>query len=339
VSALWRAQATRLQAVAVETCWRPAGDEGGAGFHDVIEASDERVAVVVGEAVRPGTDRPRLAQEVLFELKRGLLATGSLVETFERLDTVCASWGQGPVASASCAVFDATSSTVELVVAGQAAPLLCGPSMTAYLNVAVGAPIGTRGRRVTCTYQLDYGYTLFLFTDGLLRRNGAGTQDAKELLRRSAATLGTAAAWASELARRVTEELGQPENDATLISLRPASQVVALGTPSREVDRRASLRVYYDPQDVRSSGTCVIVEALAAGLRGTMEVEVELIDITASSRQAEIDGVIAAPSVLRLMPTPMVQVVGGARSVEELAAALDLPLPTKEAHRSYDRPS
>ncbi|HET9060263.1 MAG TPA: SpoIIE family protein phosphatase [Acidimicrobiales bacterium] len=332
MSALWRAQATRLHALAVEACWRPGTEPAGGGFHDVIDTGDGRVAVVIGEALGPGSDRARVAQEVLFELKRGFLVTGSLLDTFERLDEVTAAWGRGPVAVASCAVFDGATSMLDIVAAGQAPPLLAGPRQAAYLDVPVGPPIGVAAQRTTCAHQLDQGCTLFLYTSGLLRREGGDEDSAQELLRRSAGTLGPAAAWASELARRITEELGQPEDDATLLSVRPATHPRSAGAPGREVDRRAALRVYYDPEDVRSGGIRSIVEALAAGLRGTMEVDVELIDITASSRQAEIDGVIAAPSVLRLMPTPMIQVVGGVRSVEELAAALDLPLPAKEAY-------
>lgn len=329
MSALWRAQANRLQSLAVEVCWRPADDQTGADFHDVVDIHNGRVAVVLGQAGGSLPERSRLAQEVLFELRRGFLVTSSALEAFDRLDRVVASSGDAPASRAMCAVFDPTTAELEIVNAGLPAPLLSSGIATSFLDDCQGAPLGYSTERHSSHHKLRDSTTLFMFTEGLLAREDIDHAVATETLRRSAEILGNAATWASELARRVTEHLGQPRQDASLVSVRPARRL-DMSDDEEPVSRRAALRVYLDPDDARSARARSVVQELAAGLRGTMEVEVEMMDINASSRQAEVDGVIAAPSVLRVIPTPMVQVVGGVRSVEELARALELPLPAKE---------
>lgn len=169
-----------------------------------------------------------------------------------------------------------------------------------------------------------------------------------------------AAASAAELARRATERLGQPDDDATAVSVRlrapePFARVTAghlerspagAGRPGGDsggtrpvpafagpggrsgagpAGGQVALRVYLDPEDLMSMRAQNVVEQMVRGLSPRLSVEVDFIDITVSTGLAESDGVMAAPTVVRLLPRPAVRVVGGLRSPAGLARALQLP--------------
>ena len=86
------------------------------------------------------------------------------------------------------------------------------------------------------------------------------------------------------------------------------------------------LRLYVDGRDLRTRHTVAVVNELVRRLAGELHVVVETVDLHVAPDRAEADGVMAAPTVLRLSPPPVVHVIGGLRSPDDLARALQLPL-------------
>ncbi len=62
-------------------------------------------------------------------------------------------------------------------------------------------------------------------------------------------------------------------------------------------------------------------------MRGHVDVHFEVLDVTAPSTDIEAAGVLAAPTIIRVDVRPPVRVIGWFRSADDLADALQLPLP------------
>lgn len=309
----------------------------------------------------------------MFEMRRGLLAGAGLPQILRQLDATVAAWGDEKRPTAIFMVADPARGTVQVVSAGHL-PLLRRGHRSNERWAGGGPPLGSGTVRQQTEYSAGPEDIIFAFTNGLVQRRGRSLEDTLLLIEKTARMMTTRGEIASELVRRTAELLGQPTDDATLVSVRlgvgraavgwaavgraavdgPERRAVDLdgradgpGTlgltgpapgeehgPGRGNDRRplaaaqrVVLKVYVDPHDPRSARTESIVREFAATAGGGAAVQVQVLDINESSEEAEADGVIAAPSVLRLAPGPTVQIVGALRSTRELVAALELPHP------------
>lgn len=351
---LWRSSANRVQSVTVEVCWRPAQGETSGDFHDMVDLRDGRVAVILGDAPSSGPAAAELGEELRFELRRSLRAAVPGSDILRPLDDLLASRGMDKIATVVCAVLDPVARRAEVINAGHLPILSATGSETRFLEDRVDPPLGVATARRSITYDLGDDSALFMFTDGLVERRGASLTDGLAVALEAARGMTGAAASAAELARRATERLGQPDDDATAVSVRlrspepftrmaaghlersrPAGGArplpVAHGTdrdrptPPPTVPARVALRVYLDPEDLMSIRAQAVVEDMVRRLAPHLMVEVDFIDITVSTDLAESDGVMAAPTVVRLLPRPAVRVVGGLRSPAGLARSLQLP--------------
>lgn len=322
---LWRTQGSRVQSVSVEVCWRPGQGESSGDFHDVIDLAGGRVAVLLGDAPAFGPAAAELGEQLRFDLRRALRAAADPTSALRILDERLTEHGPDKIATAVLAVLDESRREAEVVNAGHLPILVASADGNHFLNDRFDPPIGVPADRVPVRYPLIHDTSLFFFTDGLVERRGASLEDGLTTLLRCTSGLTAGAACASELARRATDRLGQPNDDATIMSVRLRAGSAMGAVPPGRTPGRVRLRLYVDPGDMHSAQAERVVEQLVSRLSGRVDVDVEVFDITVSARPAEAEGVMAAPTVVRLLPEPKLRVVGGLRSASELARALQLP--------------
>ena len=88
-----------------------------------------------------------------------------------------------------------------------------------------------------------------------------------------------------------------------------------------------TVRVYLDPRDLRSGTLLGAVDELVRRAGNRLDLRGDVLDVTSPSTDIEAAGVLAAPTIVRAGSTPPVRVIGWFRSADELADALQLPLP------------
>src|SRR5579875_1058513 len=320
MGALWRSQANRLSSIAVEVCWRPAQGDASGDFHDVVDLADGRIAVFLGDAPAFGPRAAELADELRFFLRRAIRTERDGAAALGALDDHLADRGTDTIATAVCAVLHPAERRLEVTNAGHLPILVATATGARFLDERADPPLGVKARRQPVGYQLTADASVFFLTDGLVERRGASIDDGLGAALEEARQLTGGSAGAAELARRVTERLGQPEDDATVVSVRLLPAQAA-----RDNTHRVSLRLFVDPADIRSARAERVARELARTMGGLVPFDLEVIDITVSADAAEEEGVMAAPTVVRLLPAPQMRVVGNVRSPGELARALQLP--------------
>lgn len=326
----WRSQTTNVQSIVVEACWRPMVGDVAGDFYDVVDLKDGRVAVIVGDAPGYGPRAAALAEELRSEARRALADSTDAAAVLARLDEQVQAGGEEAIATAVCAIIDAEARNALLATAGHLPPLVVTDHSAAFLTATFDTPIGIPSERTVSTHHLPVGTTMFFYTDGLVERRGTSLDDSLTALEDIARGVVGASAWASELARRATQRLGEPADDATVLSVRPLA-VGARPATNGPSDRQAvHLDVYVDPRDPRSARTERMVVALANGLSDDLDVRVQVIDVTAAGADIDTHDVLATPTIVRTTPRPPVRVIGGSRSVGELARQLQLPAPKED---------
>ncbi len=338
----WRVHTISLPRILVEVCWRPMeGDEAG-DFHDLVDLRTGRVGVAIGDVAGFGAAAAERAEELRWALRRAFRASEQPERVLELLDERVDTIDPDLFATLACAIVDPAAETIEIANAGHPPILSVAGSEAGFLNGLTDPPLGIGGRRRVVSYQQQPGTMLFFYTDGLIERRGTSIETGFEVLLESARGLNGTSGSAAQLTKRVTSRIGQPADDATVVSLRviplrpsrdgaTGAASAAAAADGATARRAVTLRVYLDPSDLRSARTEAVVREVARRAAPTLEVEIEVVDVTrpapeAATGEGDEAMVVAAPTVMRVTPTPRVQVVGGARSADELARALDLPL-------------
>ena len=308
------------------------GDVAG-DFYDVIDLKDGRVAVVVGDAPGFGVRAASIAEDLRGELRHAFYETSDAAAVLTRLNHRLGALGDDDlIATAACAVIDPAGRQLEIASAGHL-PVICADATgVRLLDAGSDPPLGIEASRTSVHFSLSSEATFFVYTDGLVERRGTSLASSIDELLGACAGLHGASAWASELARRTTVELGPPSDDATVVSVRVlAPAITSEPAHARFGPReRVVLAVFLDPADPRSHRSMAVVNDLAYRLRDVVDIHVETVDITAPSPDIERHGVIAAPTIVRVSPNPPIRVIGGQRSIHELAAALQLPHPMED---------
>lgn len=304
------------------------GDEAG-DFHEVIDLKDGRVAILVGDAPGYGPPAAAIADALRGELRRGFRASDDVPRIFRAVDEQLQATGDEVIATAACALVDPGGGVVQVVNAGHPPLVLAGREGVELIDGEPDPPLGLGGARRSKVLPLPRDAALFLYTDGLIERRGAGLDEAIRTLVSICEGLPVTGSTAVEFARRATEVFGPPTDDVTVLS----AQVVPDSSPDGAValagsaDPTVVLRVYLDPRDLRSTRLRRAVDDLAVGLRGQADVQVDVLDITSPSTDIEAAGVLAAPTIVRADARPPVRVIGWFKTADELAEALQLPLP------------
>lgn len=320
----WRSGATHVQSVVVEACWRPMTGDVAGDFHEVVDLRDGSVAVVVGDAVGYGAEAAAIAELLRSRVRAELQRSRDPAAVLSALDGPLAEAGGETIATAVCAVIDPARREVLVSSAGHPPAVLVDGAEPALLDGEPDPPLGIPSQRRSVRHALHADAALFLYTDGLIERRGTSIGDSIDTLLRASAGLVGARGWATELARRATDTFGSPSDDATVVSVRVA-EPPADGDAPPVVRRRVVLRLYVDPADLRNDGLRRTVAALAR--HPDLEVHVEEVDVTSRSTHTEDAGVLAAPTIIRVVPEPAVRAIGWFDSVRQLATALQLPVP------------
>lgn len=305
------------------------GDVAG-DFYDVIDLKDGRVVVIVGDAPGYGPRAATLAEELRGEARRALADTGDARGVLARLDERVRARGEEAIATAVCTVIDADARTVQLASAGHLPPLIVTDHSAALLDAASDTPLGIASERTVSAHRLPVGTTMFLYTDGLIERRSTALGDSLAALEDISQGVIGASAWASELARRATQRLGEPSDDATVLSLRLLAAGARHPTVAPSTRPPVRLDVYVDPRDPRSARTERMVIELANRLGDDLDIHVQVIDVTAAGADIDTHDVLATPTIVRTTPRPPVRVIGGSRSVTDLAHQLQLPAPKED---------
>jgi hypothetical protein len=326
--AQWRTGATHVQSVVVETCWRPMTGDVAGDFHDVLDLRDGRVAVVVGDAMGFGPDAAEMAELLRSHARNAVQQSTDPAAVLVELDRALAAEGDEKIATAACVLLDPAGGVARMSNAGHLPALFVDGAAVELFDGAPDPPLGLAAERRSVERRFSADTSMFLYTDGLIERRGIAIDEAIDQLVRSSEGLGGASAWASELARRATDVFGTPTDDATVVSVRidqPVDRGLVAGP------QRVALRLYLDPRDMRSNHLHDVAVELASS-SPTLDVHVEVIDVTERSNRTEDAGVLAAPTVIRVLPEPAVRAIGWFDTPEELARALQLPRPQK-GHR------
>ena len=304
-----------------------AGDEAG-DFHDVIDLRDGRVAIVVGDAPGYGPAAAAIAEDVRSELRRGFRVTDDVTEVFARVDAWLQAAGDELMATVVCAVLDPAAATVQLANAGHLPLVVSGGEGVELVDGEPDPPLGVGGGgRQLKLRTLPQDAALFLYTDGLIERRGAPLDEAIRTLVSLCHGLPTSGGRASEFARRATEVFGPPSDDVTVVAARLVAEAVNDDLGAVSATQRVALRIYLDPKDLRSRALLRSVDELVSRMRDHVDVQVEVLDVTAPSTDIEAAGVLAAPTIMRVDSRPPVRVIGWFRSADDLADALQLPMP------------
>jgi chemotaxis family two-component system sensor kinase Cph1 len=216
----WRTQTTNLQSIVVEACWRPMVGDVAGDFYDIVDLRDGRVAIVVGDAPGFGPRAAELADDLRAELRLTFHDTDDPRAVLDRLDGRLRRAGDDLIATAACTVIDPQARQVDAANAGHLPIVVATQTDVAFLDGIVDPPLGVQVQRHLTSHPLPDDATLFLYTDGLIERRWTSLAESLDVLEQAAHGLAGASAWASELARRVTLTLGQPADDATIVSVR-----------------------------------------------------------------------------------------------------------------------
>jgi hypothetical protein len=319
-----------MQSVMVETCWRPMEGDVGGDLHEIVDLRDGRVAVVVGDAGTAGGDPAAAAEDLRTLIRRTLYTTQHPDAVLASVDEVVRE--RGGAAGMICAVVDPAARLIRVSNAG-GLPMVFVDGVTVELyDGGAGPPLGRDGRgRREAARELRPETAMFLFTDGLVDHPDLSRREAIDALVQASHGMAGARAWASEFARRATGLFGQPQDDATVVSVRLSVEAArTVEAPAPLTADRVVLRAYLDPRDLRSRILLDVLARLGATVHG-VELGIEVIDVTSKSAMTEEAGVLAAPTIVRVRPEPTVRVIGWYDSPYALAKALQLPVTPADA--------
>ncbi|MEA3055445.1 MAG: hypothetical protein QOD30_877 [Actinomycetota bacterium] len=218
--ARWRVGSTRIQGVVVDACWRPAVDTHCGDFHDVIDLHDGRVAVVVGDVAGSGLDASIHAERLTAVVRSRVREDVDLASVVAELDAVTHATSDELLVTMIVAIVDSTARTVQLLNAGHPPLVATGLGGGRFVDDGTNAPIGVSSERSIVELALERDAVLYVMTDGLVERRWSPLEDGLQVFVDACLDGSVATASAVEVAARVTEQLGQPSDDATVISVR-----------------------------------------------------------------------------------------------------------------------
>ncbi len=216
----WRVGSTRIQGVVVDACWRPAVDTHCGDFHDVIDLHDGRVAVVIGDVAGSGLDASIHAERLTAVVRSRLREDVDLAPVLAELDVVTHATSDELLVTMIVAVIDPTARTVQLLNAGHLPLVACGLGGSHVLDGGANPPIGVSAERAVIEHSLERDAVLYATTDGLLERRWSSLENGLRIFLAACVDGSLATASAVEVAALVTDELGQPSDDATVLSVR-----------------------------------------------------------------------------------------------------------------------
>jgi serine phosphatase RsbU (regulator of sigma subunit) len=213
--------------VAVRYLPAGVGSEVGGDWYDVIELSDDRVGLVVGDVMGHGVRQAAVMGQLRLATRAYAVEGRPLDDVVWQVDELLQKLGEFNTATLVLAAVDLDASTLELVNAGHPPPVLVDPTGTAeLLTEGHGRMLGVahpESRPVHGPVLFAEGSSLLLYTDGLLERHERAGNDALTVLRK---TIEGFTGSPDELCDRVTDALADnaPGDDICLLATRLGGQ-------------------------------------------------------------------------------------------------------------------
>jgi serine phosphatase RsbU (regulator of sigma subunit) len=189
-------------------------------FHDVIDLHDGRVAVVIGDVAGSGLDASIHAERLTAVVRSGLREDAGLGSVLAELDVVTHTTSDELLVTLIVAIVDPTTRWVQLVNAGHLPPVATGLGGGRFVDGEPNPPVGLSCERSTIEHELERDGVLYAATDGLLERRWSSLDHGLRTFVNACVDGSVATASAVEVAALVTDELGQPADDATVLSVR-----------------------------------------------------------------------------------------------------------------------
>lgn len=147
--------------------------EAGGDWYDVVNLSDGRIALTVGDVVGRSLRAATVMGRLRAAMRALVLTLGEPAAVLSQLDEVVDTIDGADFATCVCVIVDPARSRLAYSTAGHPPPLLLpatGPAR--YLEEAQGPPLGVppSAPRRTVTEELAVGARLVLYTDGLVER-------------------------------------------------------------------------------------------------------------------------------------------------------------------------
>jgi hypothetical protein len=322
----WRTGTVHVEPIVVESCWRPMVGDTAGDFHDVIDLPDGRIVVTIGDAVGYGPRAAAIADDVRARMRRAFRDSAEPLDVLASLDHTLEAAGDDTIATAVCAIIDPLAGRVSVANAGHPPIVVVEGGGAELFEGPPDPPLGIPIARSVLERALRPDSVLFLYTDGLIERRGTSLEESLAALAEICPAIGGHDSCAAELARRATVRFGLPADDVTVVSVRTLQPAASDGGPAPA--EPALLRAFVDARDLRTRRLRALLDTVAGGATG-LDVSVEVIDITTQSALTEAAGILAAPTIMRVLPEPAIRVIGWFETPAELARALQLPYGTE----------
>jgi anti-sigma regulatory factor (Ser/Thr protein kinase)/putative methionine-R-sulfoxide reductase with GAF domain len=265
--------------VGVETAarYRPARDEVGGDWYDVIELPRGLVGVAIGDVAGHGVRAASLMGQLRTALRAYALEHNQPGETLRRLDRLIQTLEGRGMATVAYAVLDPTTGVMRYASAGHPpAVILPAEGEARLLESERFPPLGTLSYANYRDSQsrLEPGETILLYTDGLIERRTESISVGLERLRAAAGPAATPEELCQQVLDRVADERG--EDDVAVVALRnlPIEPVLALrlpADPDAMAPVRQTLRRWLRAHDVGAADIAAITLACGEACANAIE--------------------------------------------------------------------
>jgi anti-sigma regulatory factor (Ser/Thr protein kinase)/putative methionine-R-sulfoxide reductase with GAF domain len=256
--------------VDVAVRYRPARDEVGGDWYDVMSLPHDMIGIVIGDVVGHGVRAAALMAQLRTATRAYALDGHPPAVVLERLDRFLQATHQGGMATVAFATIDPASGDMRFANAGHLPPVIAGTGSARVLELPADPPIGVRAHPSyrESGSELVYDETVLLYTDGLVEVRG---ESLTEGIARLVAVAGDGDNRPETLCDRVLElvptERANDDDIAVVALARPApTEELNLSLPAEPsvlAPARRRLRAWLRSQDCDPETTEAIV--LAAG--------------------------------------------------------------------------
>jgi len=257
--------------------YRPARDEVGGDWYDVIELPRGLVGVAIGDVAGHGVRAAALMGQLRTGLRAYALDHHGPAETLRRVDRLLQTVEGRAMATVAYAVLDPTTGSMRYASAGHP-PAIVVPARgeARLLEVVRCPPLGTLSyatyREVETT--LPPGWTILLYTDGLIEKRREPLTVGLERLRAAARPARSAEALCSQIIAQLAEE--QSEDDVAIVALRnlpvdPDLSVRFPADPHAMAALRQTLRRWLRSQGVEPADVAAITLACGEACANAIE--------------------------------------------------------------------
>jgi anti-sigma regulatory factor (Ser/Thr protein kinase)/putative methionine-R-sulfoxide reductase with GAF domain len=257
--------------------YRPARDEVGGDWYDVIALPRGLVGLAIGDVAGHGVRAASLMGQLRTGLRAYALDHHAPAETLRRLDRLLHTVEGRAMATVAYAVFDPTTGSLRYASAGHPPAIIVPPEGAArVLEVVRCPPLGTLSYAIYREVQvtLPPGSAIVLYTDGLIEKRNEALTVGIERVRAAARPALSADALCARIIADVVEE--QTDDDVAIVALRnlPVGSDLSLrfpADPQAMAAVRQSLRRWLRSQGVERADVAAITLACGEACANAVE--------------------------------------------------------------------